>query len=135
MATKTLTGSYPAGYRLDPTYDTLDITSVAFVGRAGVTTTVAHPSVINNLGLVDGTLNGITLSAGGAITNAGLIEGIHPITANNESATIANNATIASDATGYFVFYTPYYYRFNLVEASSIRLTAGGTITNGDAAN
>jgi hypothetical protein len=69
MASKTITGSYPSGYYLKPAYGTLGIAATASVGGTGLTTTNLQPSTINNLGNVDGTANGITLSDGGAVTN------------------------------------------------------------------
>jgi hypothetical protein len=69
MATKTITGNYPSGYYLKPSYDTLDVAATASVGGAGVTATNIQPSTISNLGNVDGTTNGITLTDGGVVTN------------------------------------------------------------------
>jgi hypothetical protein len=105
MTTKSLTGSYPSGYYLNPAYQSLDIEATASVGGAGVTTTSSQPSTINNLGKVHGTANGITLSSGGAITNgssgnsSALIASVtNPIVANNGGATISNFAVVETDA-------------------------------------
>ena len=62
MATKTISGSFPSGYYLNPAFDALNIASAARLGGPGVTTTGLHPSIINNPGTVHGTANGITLS-------------------------------------------------------------------------
>src|SRR5689334_16749280 len=69
MTTKHIGGSYPAGYYLKPTYQTLVIDPSGVIGGPGITTTAVHPSTIDNLGSVQGTGNGITLSDGGAIRN------------------------------------------------------------------
>jgi hypothetical protein len=127
LPTKTITGSYPTGYALDPSFDTLNVAATAIVGGAGITTTTAHLSTINNLGSVDGTANGITLSGGGVITNGSagnttaLIQGLNAIVAYNAPATIKNSATIKSDAVdsnGYQVTQT------------SIVLNQGGAVVN-----
>jgi hypothetical protein len=127
LATKTITGSYPTGYALNPSFDTLNVASTATVEGTGITTTKAHPSTINNLGSVHGTANGITLSDGGVITNGNagnttaLIQGVTAIVANNASATIKNSATIKSDAV-----YSGGY----KVTRASIVLNQGGAIVN-----
>jgi fibronectin-binding autotransporter adhesin len=121
MATKDINGSYPAGYYLNPAYQALNVGAAATVGGAGVTTTASQPSTINNLGKVQGTANGITLSDGGTITNGSstnstaLIEGTGPVVVNGASATIKNHAVIQSDEA-----YT----------GDSVVLNAGGTVMN-----
>src|SRR4029453_2964626 len=100
MATKTINGSYPTGYYLNPVYDTLHIAARASVGGAGVTTTKTQPSTIFNPANVQGTANGITLSDGGAITNGSstnstaLIEGAVAVVVNGAAAKIKNYAII-----------------------------------------
>jgi hypothetical protein len=136
MATKTITGSYPAGYYLKPTYDTLNVASTANVGDAGVTTTNLQSSTINNLGNVDGTANGITLSDGGAVRNGNstnttaLVEGTNAIVTNNAAAKITNYGEIKSAGvlSGYPTTGTYYNYY------ASIKLNKGGTVTNRAAA-
>ena len=132
MATKSISGNYPGGYYLDPAYQTLNIATTASVGGPGVTTTDAQPSTINNLGNVHGTTNGITLSAGGTITNGSganstaVIAGINPITVNGGAAAIANFAQIGSDAVTHFGPGT-----FDTTYARSILLNQGGSVENG----
>jgi len=124
MTTKTITGSYPSGYALNATYLTLNIAASAIVGGAGVTTVSTQLSTINNLGTVQGTANGITLSDGGAITNGSatnataLIQGTAPIVVNGASATIKNYASLQSevDSSGF--------------TGPSVTLNKGGTVTN-----
>ncbi|HXV01683.1 MAG TPA: hypothetical protein VG166_14410 [Caulobacteraceae bacterium] len=135
MPTKTLTGGYPGGYYLSPTFTKLDIEGSASIGGSGVTTTAAHPSTVTNLGTVAGTLDGIVLSDGGRITNgsstdgAALISGSasdtyggSAIVVKGAAGTVINRATIMNVAGP-----TAYYYGF------SVDLQAGGTVTNGSA--
>ena len=69
MATKTITGAYPAGYYLDPAFETLIIAGTATVGGAGVTTATTQPTTVNNRDSVNAEQHGITLSDGGTINN------------------------------------------------------------------
>ncbi len=127
MSSKTITGSYPSGYALNPSYDTLNVASTATVGGAGITTTTTQPSTINNLGSVQGTANGITLSGGGTIFNGGasnttaLIEGVTGIVADNVSAIVKNYTTIKSDAVASGSFQNT---------GASIILNQGGAVVN-----
>ena len=128
MATKTITGSYPSGYYLQPTYGTLDIASSANVGGSGVTTSSSQTSTISNLGTVYGTTNGVSLAGGGTIINgssadkSAFIAGTKPITAS-KTASIINYAAISTviqtTANGYYNTAGP-----------SIVLSAGGSVNN-----
>jgi hypothetical protein len=112
VATKTITSSYPSGYYLKPTYQTLDIASSAFVGGFGVTTTASQPSTINNLGVVIGV---VTLADGGAVSNGSSTNTsavIEAVLTEKAPAAITNFATIAT-----------------------VALEAGGSVRNGDSAN
>jgi hypothetical protein len=132
MATKTINGSYPAGYYLKPAYQTLAIGVSGYVGGAGVTTTATQPSTISNLGNVQGAANGITLSDGGAITNGNatnsiaLIGGIHPIVADKATATVTNYGKINSSEYRYYVPGRGAVYGFY----DGVVLNAGGTVSN-----
>ena len=123
MTTKTITGSYPSGYDLNASYDTLNVASTANVGGAGITTTSTQPSTINNV---------ITLSDGGTMTNNGMIGGTSPVVVGSAAGDVHNygNGTIQSDRifSANYSFYGANdgsYYR-----RPSIRMTKGGAVTN-----
>jgi hypothetical protein len=128
MATKTLTGSYPSGYYLNPVYDILNTS--AYVGGAGVTTTNMHPSTINNSGTVHGTTNGITLSDGGAIANTGIIGGTSPVDVSGGAGSVHNYSLLQSDP---IVSANYSFYGINdgsFYTGPSIRMNNGGSVTN-----
>jgi hypothetical protein len=143
MATKTITGNYPSGYTLNPSFDTLNITATATVGGfSAITTTNTHPSTINNLGTVHGTTNGIVLPAGGTVNNKNSIGGKSPIVASGDAATVHNygTGTIASDrifSARYSLYGLndgSYYRRPSIsmrVRNGSVINDAGGKISNG----
>src|SRR5262249_58277693 len=100
MATKHISGSYPAGYYLQPSFQNLIIDPTGVVGGTGVTTTAAQPSNIGNQGTV--TTNGITLSDGGTIRNGSATnttalisaDTVPAITVSKASAVVTNFARI-----------------------------------------
>jgi hypothetical protein len=100
MSTKTLTGSYPAGYALNSKYRTLDIDASAYVGGSGVT--AGAVATIANLGDVDGTAAGVTLSDGGALVNGSAtssdasVAGASAVIANGGRLALTNHATLTS---------------------------------------
>lgn len=102
MLTKKLSGSYPTGYYLNPTYQGLLLMPSAFVGGAGVTTTNSQTSTVTNMGTVQGTGLGISLAGGGKVINGAssptaLVEGVTAISASL-AGTVVNSATIKADA-------------------------------------
>jgi hypothetical protein len=122
MATKHISGSYPGGYYLNPTYQTLVIDPTAVVGGAGVTASAAQPSTINNLGKVQGTSNGISLGHGGKVTNGDATNTtavISGIVISGYAGTIINNGTISDLGPN----------------NASIFLVDGGTVINGSESN
>jgi hypothetical protein len=133
VSTKILTGSYPAGYYLEPTHQTLDIAASAFVGGNGVTTNASAPSTVNNLGTVytTGLQTGVDLSDGGRVTNGGtangvaLIQGYRGIVITGAAGTVINHATI---------WPTIYRYQgagfYGSIIKPSVNMSAGGAVLN-----
>jgi fibronectin-binding autotransporter adhesin len=127
MTNKYLSGAYPGGYSLNAKYTGLVIDSTATVGGSGVS--VAFTATIKNLGAVSATgyqANGVFLNASGAVTNGStldttaLIQGQHAgVFARNAAATVANFGTILSLG----------------AYSAGVYLYAGGTVTNGSAAD
>jgi len=82
MTTRTLVGTYSAGYDLSPAYSRLNITASAFVGGAGVLATGV--ATVTNHGRIDSGPRakgggvgyaGISLMAGGAVANDRIVAG------------------------------------------------------------
>lgn len=136
MTFKAITGSYPAGYYLNPAHQTLDIGPAAYVGGAGVTTTDSQPSTIHNLGVVVGARDGVTLADGGRITNGGgtlgstLISGVTPIVVNQGAGVLVNRGSIvgANVVNG---FYSTTYLGVALNAGGEVRNAAGAYISSG----
>ncbi len=117
MTTKTISGAYPNGYSLDPNFQTLEIGPTAVIGGPGVTTAGSSPSTIDNAGSV----TGITLAAGGLVTNrsgGGVNDGVF---ARNAAADVINDGSIGLGLDNY--------------DPAGIHLYAGGGVTNGTGAD
>jgi hypothetical protein len=132
MTTKTISGAYPEGYALSPSYQALDIGSSASVGGPGVSASATQPSTINNYGTVVGSLFGVTLPDGGVLTNAGAIGG--GVSVSGALGTVTNNGTIgghysSSSNSDYPNLPNSY------TRGPAISLSNGGLVTNGSAMN
>jgi len=80
MTTKTITGTYPAGYTLKAVYYGLDIAASATVGGNGVLLT--KTGLVSNYGVVvanSGTHAGVYLQNGGTVVNGAEISGYYGI--------------------------------------------------------
>jgi hypothetical protein len=81
MTTKTLTGTYPAGYTLNPSYSALIATTTAQVGGIGIVANAL--ATVTNSGTVVAAIGaagaaerpGIDLSGGGEVVNFGAVAG------------------------------------------------------------
>jgi hypothetical protein len=135
VTSKTISAAYPSGYYLNPTFTKLDIEGSANIGGPGVSTTAAHPSTVNNLGTVAGSLDGIVLSDGGRITN-GSASDTAAVISGYSQYTIAGSAIVVEGAAGTVVNRatimhptgpSPYYVGY------TVDLERGGMVTNGSA--
>jgi hypothetical protein len=81
MTTRTLTGTYPAGYTLKVSYSALTLTTTALVGGIGIianaSATVTNSGAVTAAAAPAGTAQyaGILLSAGGEVVNLGAVAG------------------------------------------------------------
>lgn len=126
MTTRHLTGAYPGGYTLSAAYTGLVVEATASVGGTGVS--AGFFATIRNDGVIDAaaTSNGVSLSAGGIVTNGSatdttaLIEGYRGVYARGAPATVANFGTIVG---------------LNSKYGAGVLLGAGGSVTNGSSRN